>query len=261
MKFRTLKESEPDDVHLPEPAQNTPAGAHESSILANKHVTRRRSDALVLMAEAFLRDTKVASHTDDRYQVVVHVDSKALSKEVFDSSDGKPDCYIEQQVAVPVETARRLSCSCKIVTALTQDGLPLNIGRSSRAIPTGIKRAMTIRDSACCFPGCDCHTHLDAHHIEHWADGGETSLDNLMQLCHYHHTLMHEGGFSVARVAGELVFKMPDGSDLSQSPRLKTSDRILPLQAGDIWQWCGDSMDYSVALTGLARADGRELAF
>lgn len=36
----------------------------------------RRSDALVLIAEAYLRDTKVAASTDDRYQVIVHVDSK-----------------------------------------------------------------------------------------------------------------------------------------------------------------------------------------
>ncbi|MFT4728794.1 MAG: hypothetical protein ACI9UN_003307 [Granulosicoccus sp.] len=56
---------------------NAPAGAFEESAeanqleqtekfrLANQHATRRRSDALVLMAEAFLRDTKVASCTAD----------------------------------------------------------------------------------------------------------------------------------------------------------------------------------------------------
>jgi hypothetical protein len=58
------------------------------------------------MAEAFLRDTKVASCTADRYQVVVHVDSKVLAKEVFETADGKPDCYIEKQVALPVEAAK-----------------------------------------------------------------------------------------------------------------------------------------------------------
>jgi hypothetical protein len=34
----------------------------------------------------------------------------------------------------------------------------------------------------------------DAHHIEHWADGGATSLDNLTLLCSHHHRLLHEGG-------------------------------------------------------------------
>jgi hypothetical protein len=59
---------------------------------------------------------------------VVHVDSRVLAKEVFETSDGKPDCYIEKQVALPVETARRLSCSCKIVTGLTNEGKPLRVG-------------------------------------------------------------------------------------------------------------------------------------
>ena len=31
----------------------------------------------------------------------------------------------------------------------------------------------------------------DAHHLVHWADGGATSLDNLVLLCRAHHTLLH----------------------------------------------------------------------
>ena len=63
--------------------------------------------------------------------MVVHVDSKVLTKYVFENSDGKPDCHIEKQVALPVEKARRLSCSCKIVSALTKDGEPLNLDRAA----------------------------------------------------------------------------------------------------------------------------------
>ena len=114
------------------------------------------------MAEAFLRDSKVASTTDDRYQVVVHVNSAVLAGDTFAKTNGEPDCYIEKEVAIPVETARRLSCSCKIVTAVINGSEPLNIGRSSRAIPAGIRRALAIRDGVCTFPGCDCHKHLDA---------------------------------------------------------------------------------------------------
>ncbi len=54
--------------------------------------TRRRTDAMMLMAEAFLRDSKVASTTDDRYQVVVHVDSAVLAKNNFAKPSGEPDC-------------------------------------------------------------------------------------------------------------------------------------------------------------------------
>lgn len=211
----------------------------------------------MLMADAFLKDTKVASSTDDRYQVVVHVDSEVLAQEVFEVSTGEPDCYIEKQVALPVETARRLSCSCKVVTALTKQGEPLNIGRSSRAIPTGIRRALTIRDGSCQFPGCDCHTHLDAHHIVHWANGGDTSLDNLIEVCHHHHQLLHEGQFSVRRHSnGALVFNRPDGTPIeSASAYTSNQPRMLPLTHQHPWSACGDTMDYSTALYCVAYAN------
>jgi len=207
----------------------------------------------MLMANAYLKDTKVACHTDDRYQVVVHVDSQVLSQQVFESTSGKPDCYIEQQVALPVETARRLSCSCKVVTALTKDGEPMNIGRSTRAIPTGIRRALAIRDGSCQFPGCDCQRHLDAHHIVHWANGGETSLTNLIEVCHHHHKLLHEGQFSVSRLAdGQLMFKRPDGAAFCASQALSSSNTGIPSIENQPWSWNGDSMDYSAAVGGIA---------
>lgn len=223
----------------------------EKSRLDRQQQTLRHADALVLMAEALLRDSKVASCTDDRYQVVVHVDSNVLAKQVFEKHDGTPDCYIDNQVGIPVETARRLSCSCKVVTALTNKGEPLSIGRSSRAIPTAIKRALDIRDRTCVFPGCDCHKHLDAHHIQHWANDGETSLWNLIKVCHHHHTLLHEGQYSVERLAdGELLFKRPDGSVLKSSVVRDSED--LPSTQSEPWSWCGDSMDYDMALFALA---------
>ena len=222
----------------------------------NQQTTRRRADSLVAMAEAFLRDTKVASTTDDRYQVIVNVDSNVLAKKVFEKSDGTPDCYIDGQVALPVETARRLSCSCKVVTALTQGGEPLSVGRSTRAIPLPIKRALKLRDGHCVFPGCDCHKHLDAHHIVHWANGGETSLENLILVCHHHHQLLHEGQYSVKRLAnGQLVFQHPDGYDLRLQPvmpdeTIAASD--LPGTDAEPWAWCGDTMDYTSALFALS---------
>ena len=36
-----------------------------------------------------------------------------------------------------------------------------------------------------------------AHHITHWAHGGETAMDNLVLLCPFHHRAVHEGGWRV----------------------------------------------------------------
>ena len=239
-----------------EPDQKTPGANNEKFRLENQRTTRRRADALVSMAEALLRDTKVASTTDDRYQVVVNVDSKVLAKEVFEKPDGSPDCYIKGQVALPVETARRLSCSCKVVTALTHGGEPLSVGRSTRVITLPIKRALDLRDGRCVFPGCDCRKHLDTHHIIHWANGGETSLENLIQVCHHHHQLLHEGQYSVERLPdGQLLFRNPDGHVLRNEPVMpdETADaNELPSTDAEPWAWCGDVMDYTSALFALA---------
>ena len=258
--IRKAEPTENSESHVHDTGNNTSAGAF--SINTHQQHYRRRADALMLLAEAFLKDTKVAANTDDRYQVVVHVDSEVLSQNVFSKASGEPDCYIEQGVALPVETARRLSCSCKIVTALTRKSEPLNIGRSSRAISATIRRGLAIRDGECQFPGCDCRTHLDAHHIIHWANNGETSLDNLIEVCHHHHTLLHEGGYSVTKDTNkQLVFKRPDGQLIQQSITPEKSNPnysasfTLPLSNNDVWSACGDTMDYSIAVYNIAFAN------
>jgi hypothetical protein len=93
-----------------------------------------------------------------------------------------------------------------------ENGTPLDVGRKQRTISTALRRALWARDSHCSFPGCHNRCYVDAHHIEHWADGGDTSLENLTLLCTQHHTLLHEGRFKLRRdAAGELYFQRPDG--------------------------------------------------
>jgi len=247
----SLKEDEPNVNEVKEvnelkenvPAEASPAKQHQ----------HRRADALVLIASRSLESTSTNANTADRYQVVVHVDSQVLSGEVDAKPTGEPDCYIEKQVGLPVESVRRLSCSCKIVPVLTNGSEPLNIGRSSRAVPTGMRRALGIRDGRCMFPGCDCNKFLEAHHIVHWSNDGGTSLVNLVEVCHYHHVLLHEGGYSLHRLAtGELQFFKPDGTVLIQSPRTLNSDESLQISAQAAWHSNGDSMDYGIAVNGLA---------
>jgi len=228
--------------------ENTPAGA--SAARVHQY---RRADALVLLANQSLESKTTNANSADRYQAVVHVDSQVLSGEVHAKPTGEPDCYIENQVGLPVDSVRRLSCSCKLVPVLTNGSEPLNIGRSSRAIPSGIRRALTVRDGQCQFPGCDCNRYLDAHHIVHWSNGGETSMDNLMEVCLHHHVLLHEGGYSVHRLTtGELVFYKPDGTILSATPEQAQCSDSLPASDEASWHACGDPMDYGMATHCIA---------
>src|SRR6202162_2420796 len=105
----------------------------------------------------------------DRYQVVVHVDAETLK----DRSAGR--CQLEHGPSLPAETVRRLACDASLIRIVeTERGEPLDVGRKTRTIPPAIRRALNTRDPGCCFPGCTYQRYLDAHHIEHWVDGGET---------------------------------------------------------------------------------------
>jgi HNH endonuclease len=89
---------------------------------------------------------------------------------------------------------------------------PVEIGRRTPVVPAALRRAVVVRDGGCRFPGCDRPPGwCDAHHVLHWADGGETSLDNLVLLCRPHHRLVHER-FSLAIEEGGPAFRRPDGT-------------------------------------------------
>ena len=161
----------------------------------------RQADALVSMASSYLSGEVEKKHnTSDDYLVMVHVDQSALA-------NGKG------RSSLPIESVKRLCCDAHaVVIGEDENGEPLNIGRKTRTVPTAIKRALLARDSGCSFPGCHHTRFVDAHHIQHWSAGGETSLDNLMLLCSQHHKLVHEGGFTIERdYQNHWFFKRPDG--------------------------------------------------
>ena len=97
---------------------------------------------------------------------------------------------------------------------MTEDerGTPLTVSRKQRTVSTPIRRAIWARDRHCTFPGCHRTRLVEAHHVHHWVEGGETSVDNLTLLCWFHHRLLHEGGFGIRRdYRGERYFVRPDG--------------------------------------------------
>ena len=102
-------------------------------------------------------------------------------------------------VTVGPAMARRLLCDCDLIPAvLASNGEPLDIGRATRVWPAGIRRAITLRDGGCVFPACDRPARWsDLHHIQFWVNGGPTSLNNGAVLCGFHHTLIHQGDWTM----------------------------------------------------------------
>jgi hypothetical protein len=177
----------------------------------------RRADALALLAEGYLHARSLseggsAAHhaSADHHQVIVHVDAETLRERTA----GR--CHVEDGPTLPIETVRRLTCDASLVRITENEaGEPLDVGRKTRTIPPAIRRALNARDPGCCFPGCTRRQYLDAHHIEHWADGGETKLSNLLHLCRTHHRLVHEGGVTVEPRDGGWRFVRPNGREFA----------------------------------------------
>ena len=162
-----------------------------------RSISQRRADALEHILGRFLAG-KCSGSAAGAHELVVHIAHDALC-DVSESNGAS----FEHGGPVAVETARRLGCDGALVGVVKGDkGEPLAVGRRTRAVPPAIRRALRVRDGGCRFPGCDRSRYTHAHHIKHWADGGETSLDNLVTLCSQHHRLVHEGGmaFTCAKV-------------------------------------------------------------
>ncbi|MGH2954984.1 MAG: DUF222 domain-containing protein [Solirubrobacterales bacterium] len=178
------------------------------------------AESFAALAEAALARPPTGLSGGERYQVLVHVDSETLA---MDEPGGS--CAIANGPGIAAETARRLCCDSSLATILERDGEPLGVGDRTRTVPPSTRRALVARDGHCQFPGCERWRFVDAHHIKHWAHGGETTLENLTLLCRHHHRLVHEGGFSVERdESGVLHFRRPDGTLLPGSPSPPRSD-------------------------------------
>jgi hypothetical protein len=219
---------------------------------------QRRADALGLVAESALAAGLDPGTRGDRYQVVLHVDAEALARDAYEGT-----LNLEPGGHVSAETSRRLACDGALVV-MRHDayGRTLDVGRRKRTVSPALRRALAHRDRGCRFPGCGLRL-CDAHHVEHWADGGATNLDNLVLLCKRHHRAVHEEGFRIELLCdGQARFLRPDGRELPAAPSLElmppcveplASFDISPNSLAGLPSWDGRPVDIGWAVDYLHR--------
>jgi hypothetical protein len=157
----------------------------------------RMFDALVQLAQHALDTDRVPASHAARPRVAVTVDHQLLVAGL--SKDPTAEAVTDDGLRLSVAAVRRLACDADLIAiCLGNDGEVLDVGRASRLVTPALWRALVARDRHCTFPGCTrppvmCH----AHHIVHWADGGKTSLDNLVLLCGEHHRVVHHTPWQV----------------------------------------------------------------
>ena len=215
------------------------------------------------MTESFLASGPAVRTGGDRYQIVLNVDADVLAF----GTDG--ECELDGGPAISAETARRLACdSSVVVVERGSAGELLNVGRKTRSIPRAIRRALRARDKTCRWPGCDETRWLDGHHGRHWARGGETSLANIVNLCWFHHWLVHEGGWTLEILDdGEIAVYQPNGEPFGappavevrpDAPGIAARNRVLGININEntgIPKWYGDRLDLDHAITALLCLD------
>jgi len=213
-----------------------------------------------------LAETSLAASDEnpvERARLVVHVDAAALTTD----RDGRSE--LEDGPVLSPETARRLGCDAELVTQVERDGLPISAGRRRRTVPPALRRLLDARDDqTCCFPGCERRRHLQAHHRQHRAHGGETSLANLVLLCFHHHRLVHEGGYTIEDDrAGGLRFRnrygvlcptLPSRPPPGSADELLAENHRLGLRIGPRTNRGGDGdpFDLGLAVSAIANAVG-----
>jgi hypothetical protein len=174
----------------------------------------REGDALAELVDLMLRADQLPEHGGEPVTLTVTMRYEDLADRV-----GRG--MLDNRERVPAEQVRQLACDAGIIPLVLGDrSQPMNIGRKTRTFPAGIRRILVARDRGCAFPGCGRPPkQCDAHHIHHWADGGDTSVDNGVLLCRHHHTLIHQSEWDVTMVHGMPTFYPPRWVDEHRKPR------------------------------------------
>jgi len=164
---------------------------------------QRRADSLVELARQKLDSGTLPEVGGQRPHLAVTVSMATLANQ-----PGSPAADLEWAQPIPAETARRLACDAAVTPIfLGSESNQPRADQTTRLISGSQRKALVVRDKGCRFPGCDRPADwTDAHHIKHWADGGETVMDNLVLLCRRHHRMVHEEGWQlVITEVGEIV--------------------------------------------------------
>jgi hypothetical protein len=223
------------DQFGPPPAKPDPCG-EESDVMSDA-ARYGNADALVDVARVFLNTAPEDRSGEDRTLVVVQVSAENLARNVPAGTFSLESavCHIDGVGSIEPATAQRLACDNPMLGAVVDEhGQVLAMGRTRRLVSKALRRALMIRDMMCCYPGCHQTRHLDAHHVIPWILGGRTDLENLILLCRWHHTAVHEGGVGITGDDKGWVFAKPDGQPVIGGSTTKTWLGTWPLRCAAV---------------------------
>lgn len=179
-----------------------------------RSLSQRRADAMVDICDRYLRGAFGTPRRRPHLNVTVGLETLLGASEAPGrTTDGEP---------LPADVVRRMACDAEITRViLGPDGMPLDVGRTSRVMTPAIRTALELRDGGCSVPGCDLPPEwCDAHH-EHpgWLGGVETSAESCALACRRHHTMEQRGELAMTMRGGWPAWFRADGTEITPDPR------------------------------------------
>ncbi len=192
---------------------------------ANPSRTTRNADALWAISHDSIRGDDGA--TGDSSTPVVSVFVDATEAAPTNGDDRRP---VEAGPQVGPNTLAAILCDGVVeVTARTPDGMPLALGRRTRAIPPRLRRFILHRDGGVCtISGCVSDIGCRCITSRHGLEGGRTDPGNLSTVCWFHHhVVIHGQGFTIDPTSPPQRRRLPDpGSTPPRAPLASRVDRL-----------------------------------
>lgn len=122
--------------------------------------------------------------------------------------------YMPNNVGAPSKAIASLLANADIrLSTVNSDGLIINTGRKQRLATNGqVNALLAMWGGQCAAPGCTHTRFIEIHHIEDWASGGLTDLENLLPLCSACHSLVTEGYLQTLKEHSDIHFVYRDGT-------------------------------------------------
>ncbi|TDZ46498.1 hypothetical protein CCUG64056_00317 [Mycobacteroides franklinii] len=195
------------------PNDQSPQVDGEPSPEAAEHDTRtsaqRNHDALRACLRSTLASGNLGSHHGLPVTVIVTTTLKEL-----ESAAGIAITGAGTRLPMP-DLIRAASHAHHYLSIFDDDGRPLYLGRAKRIASPDQRIVLHARDRGCTHPGCSVPGYLcEVHHIDEWAHGGPTDIDNLTFACGPHHRLLGHGWTTRKRTDGTTEWTPPPQRDI-----------------------------------------------
>ncbi len=169
--------------------------------VVGKPVSVLRAQVLLdLVAQSMRREPSERS-VPDRYRVpvIIRHDAHCPGVDATHHATHGPGAGDNEGGAQGRDGAPMPWCDSNMFRAVIDAaGQVLDIGRDTPRWSPAIRRAVTLRDGGCVFPGCDRPPGwCDVHHCQPWDHGGHTKVDNGALLCRSHHTFLHANHWKI----------------------------------------------------------------